>query len=1191
MQKKLLAFVLAALLTASALPATALASIEVAGAAETAITALSGENTLDTFSGTIVSTGVNTTSVDGSLVGEIIGAGAVADQLTAAFDGNVTTQINLDANYDDEVINWVGIKFPAAVAATSIKIATLDGQESKIYGSYVQGSNDGVTWTTLADFNDWRDYDNYANSGEDYCSKTITDTNTYTYFRYFNYNDMGANRLAEFHVYGEMDAPEVVLPNTIDTYNGTINYSGVNATSADGSLAGEVISGGVGYAAVSAAFDGDMATQASFDANYGTDVSYWMGMKTDKPVVPVRFRLAASAYAQQSKIAGSYIQGSNDGVTWTTLWQYSDWKEYASPAEGGTWEPGTYKELYISTTDTYQYFRYFNYNDDGANRLTEFQVFGVYPTDNTLDVYEGDIVYTGVDSTSVDGNVVGEIIGGGTDAAALASAFDGDINTMTYLSTNVGTDVSYWMGIKADEAIVPTAFAISLPAGQHYRMLGSYIQGSNDGENWTTLVDWYTGDQWREYATPDEGGVWFGNDNFKYVEVDTDEAYQYYRYFNYNDKGGNRLSEFRVYTADAAVSGAENSVVKYNGEIVNTGVYATVGEGLKAAEIIGAGASASDLANIADGSSATGALLAGNTEEINVWVGLKFGTPVVASEIKFKVPDGQANYRIYGSYFQGSNDGVNWETIKCINNWRDYATPAEGGNWVVGDYKFIETTGEAYQYYRYFNRNDNGANRIGEFQVVVSEGWGTPSYEEIDVTGRDNTEGTLSMTTSEDGATVTISYELGDGTVVSYDVPNNVNNLYGPLAGTDDLGRDMYSMEDVIKPFENKADTYEVGVLNEDKRDIGMMYFLVAGNHGNTDTLYDITKILEEGGEAAKSSNYEGWGPVGEIHFVTEPLWGYYVAADEWVQQKNMELLTNAGVDFLYFDLTNGYADRYIDEILTIAEILHNLNEQGFDAPEICFYTRTNASGTIGYLYDNFYSKNLYPDTWYMLDGKPLVIAPADVSVSSFFTVRYTQWPTDEKLDNAWPWIDWNDKQAIYYNADGEAEAINVTPSQHSGVNGEGGWMSESGIYGHATNHGKSWYATYDANGNYVGTRDLTTADSYKYGYNFQSQFNIALESDVPYVLITGWNEWLAQRQDPELTASLGITDRVIFVDEATLEFNRDIEMARGTFFDNYYMILAKNVQALKGAAPDVIQDMRKTINTTGDLLSGTMLS
>jgi len=171
--------------------------------------------------------------------------------------------------------------------------------------------------------------------------------------------------------------------NTLDTFNGEINYSGEYATSVDGSIAGEIISGGVDADEVVAAFDGDKATQASFENNFNNEVGNWMGLYCEDAVVPSEFRLAAASYNQQSKISGSYIQASNDGINWITLFNFrntdedpASWKDWASPAEGGTWTEGTYKVVTVVETEAYHYFRYFNYNDYGANRLSEFQLFG-----------------------------------------------------------------------------------------------------------------------------------------------------------------------------------------------------------------------------------------------------------------------------------------------------------------------------------------------------------------------------------------------------------------------------------------------------------------------------------------------------------------------------------------------------------------------------------------------------------------------------------------------------------------------------------------------------------------------------------------------------------------------------------------------------------------------------------------------
>jgi len=182
-----------------------------------------------------------------------------------------------------------------------------------------------------------------------------------------------------FEIAAEEAVTAEASTNTLNTYNGKINYSGKYATSVDGSIAGEIISGGVDADEVVAAFDGDKATQASFENNFNNEVGNWMGLYCEDAVVPSEFRLAAASYNQQSKISGSYIQASNDGINWTTLREYASgdqWREYATPEEGGYWTAGTYKIVKVECNTAYNYFRYFNYNDMGANRLSEFQLFG-----------------------------------------------------------------------------------------------------------------------------------------------------------------------------------------------------------------------------------------------------------------------------------------------------------------------------------------------------------------------------------------------------------------------------------------------------------------------------------------------------------------------------------------------------------------------------------------------------------------------------------------------------------------------------------------------------------------------------------------------------------------------------------------------------------------------------------------------
>ena len=162
----------------------------------------------------------------------------------------------------------------------------------------------------------------------------------------------------------------------------------------------------------------------------------------------------------------------------------------------------------------------------------------------------------------------------------------------------------------------------------------------------------------------------------------------------------------------------------------------------------------------------------------------------------------------------------------------------------------------------------------------------------------DNDPGSLTYTVSEDGSTVTITYLL-NGEKVSYTVPNNHNYTSGGLVGTDDLGRKLYTTADEnIVSINSK----------EGERYVGLFYFLWHGEHGDSG-IFDMQKILDEqGAEVAGSISQSGkYGPVGAMHWFAEPLYGYYYANDEWVHRKHAELLTQANVDFLYFDVTNGY--------------------------------------------------------------------------------------------------------------------------------------------------------------------------------------------------------------------------------------------------------------------------------------------
>ena len=386
---------------------------------------------------------------------------------------------------------------------------------------------------------------------------------------------------------------------------------------------------------------------------------------------------------------------------------------------------------------------------------------------------------------------------------------------------------------------------------------------------------------------------------------------------------------------------------------------------------------------------------------------------------------------------------------------------------------------------------------------------------------------------------------------VSY--PNTKNMTNGITYAVDDLGRE-------VKTYATEYDT---------AKNVGIFYFLWIGEHGDSGVL-DMTKIMEEGGEAAKKGNYSGWGPVGAMHFWGEPLYGYYYSKDTWVMRKHIEELTLANVDFVFIDATN--AHPYLTNARALMKIMHEYNEQGYDAPQILFYTHTSSPQTVKQIYDSIYKNDYCPDTWLMLDGKPLVIAYENDCKSAlkddifnFFSFREPQWPNESQKKNGWPWMDFRYPQRVFKNKNGEREAINVSVAQHCGTV----CFSDSAWYGDTTNHGRSYH----------DHKIDTSENAVLYGYNFQEQWDKAIKENVPYVLVTGWNEWVAQRQDPNLN---GRKNEVVFVDTASMEYSRDIEPMRGGYFDNYYMQLTDNIRRYKGSAPVLVQDTRKIIDING---------
>ena len=396
------------------------------------------------------------------------------------------------------------------------------------------------------------------------------------------------------------------------------------------------------------------------------------------------------------------------------------------------------------------------------------------------------------------------------------------------------------------------------------------------------------------------------------------------------------------------------------------------------------------------------------------------------------------------------------------------------------------------------------------------------------------------------------------------------------LSGTDALGRKI---------------TAATG--RKTKKYVGIYYFLWHGYH--TQKIYDTSEILEEYENGIvgnpdnplwevnpASSRYNASvSPNGAFHYWDEPLYGYYNSQDEWVARKHLELLSFADVDYLLLDYTNAFI--YKKATTTLIETILDMQKEGWNVPLIAFMLPPDAdrsAKTYGEVYKEYLSNEAYANAFFTADeetnpsGKPLVTGNLDESVANLDSAWYIplQWPNPNipYNDNALPWIDWSVNN-VQHNHNG---MMCVSIAQHT----NGTWSSDPYLYpGKQFFRGRGW----------VSSNPLDNgADNEKVieGTNFEFQWNNVFKSEkkVNMVIVTGWNEWIAQKQT-KLIAGYHSSLRAVFVDSFNIAYSRDAEMMKGGYGDNYYMQLVRNIRKFKYESVDggAVTNSRKTVDIT----------
>ncbi|MCX6877761.1 MAG: hypothetical protein NTW21_28710 [Verrucomicrobia bacterium] len=362
------------------------------------------------------------------------------------------------------------------------------------------------------------------------------------------------------------------------------------------------------------------------------------------------------------------------------------------------------------------------------------------------------------------------------------------------------------------------------------------------------------------------------------------------------------------------------------------------------------------------------------------------------------------------------------------------------------------------------------------------------------------------------------------------------DTLADTWVATDGLGRSL-PLNDTTGPV-------------KPNRTVGMFYFLWNEGQG---PVHDLTKIF------AANPEHPTYGPEHAFHHWGEPLFGYYKQDDRYVLRKHMQMLADAGVDVLLLDVTNALTyDSVRDSLLAVMD---EMNALGQRTPTIAFLANSASARTVEHLYQTFYKPGKGRSHWAAWLGKPLLLAPSDglsAEVKTFFTIRQSwawtkgqAWFGDGR--DKWPWLDHSPQTPGWHDSPTTPEQITVATAEHP-----------------ITPIGRSFHA---------GVQPPPDQCRSAEGLYFAEQWRRALEVAPPFVMITGWNEWIAQRFiDPKGEMSMGGVKLkpggTYFVDQFSAEFSRDIEPMQGGFGDAYYYQMVANIRKYKGtrALPGIRQ-------------------
>lgn len=406
-----------------------------------------------------------------------------------------------------------------------------------------------------------------------------------------------------------------------------------------------------------------------------------------------------------------------------------------------------------------------------------------------------------------------------------------------------------------------------------------------------------------------------------------------------------------------------------------------------------------------------------------------------------------------------------------------------------------------------------------------------------------------------------------------------LSGLLAPLAGFSQnatVASDQWAATDALG--RKVRDRKDVGAEKKDKF-VGIFYW--TWHQGEDDTKYgvkNITEIVRKYPEAMKDYNHPAWGDKQPGFFFWEqPLLGYYKTTDPWVLRKHAEMLADAKIDAVFFDCTNGDI-TWKDSYEALMKTWDQAEKDGVKVPHIAyllpFGALPHSLASLRQLYRDVYKPGKYKNLWFYWKGKPVIMgypdnltdSPEDKEIKEFFTFRPGQpdYVDGPKRNDQWGWLDNYPQPGYAKGTNGVFEQVTVGVAQNAGpsTNGHCSAFNLPGTYSRSFSKQKGFDPR---------------IDGYLYGWNFQEQWDRAIEVDPELVFVTGWNEYIAGQWLPK-HGWTGVP--FSFVDQFDWDHSRDVEPNKGwgDKGDVYYMQLIDNIRKFKGVSNAASVSAPKTI-------------